>query len=54
MVDLLVVPRRSWLWPHCVMSARITSTWEARSFPRPAIPVITVRVVVICRDGEGA
>lgn len=51
MVDWLVVPGFGRI-VSC--TARIISTWEARSFPRPAIPVVTVGVVVICRDGEGA
>ena len=45
----------SWLWPHSVNVRRESfSTWEARSFPKPAIPVVGVGGVVICWDGEGA
>ena len=49
MVDLLVVPGFGRIVSG---TARIISTWEARSFPKPAyiVPVVVVGMVVICWD----
>ena len=51
MVELLVVPGFGRIL-SC--TARIISTWEARRFPKPAMPVDGVGGVVICWDGESA
>ena len=48
-VDLLVVPGFGGIVSGMT---RIISTWEARSFPRPALPVVVVGMVVICWDGR--